>query len=129
MTDADKIKELEGKIKELEKSKTYFSNKVDSYENGDKSLFHAVQRKMNELSKILNKHNLDDLDIDDAKNKTFDRISAILEKCEKYALSASALGSRVGIENNPNNGEAVLRKITSPESIADVLGNTAGQQG
>jgi exonuclease VII small subunit len=127
MTDAEKIKELEAKVKSLEKSNILLSNKVDSYENGDKSLFHAVQRKMNELSKILNKHNLDEVDIDDAKNKTFDRISAILEKCEKYALSANALGSRIGIENNSTNGEAIVRRITSPESIADVLGNSAGQ--
>ncbi len=122
MAEEDKIKELEDKIKSLEKSNAFLTKKVNDYESGDKSLFYAVQRKMTELSKILNKHNLDDIDIDDAKNKTFDRISAIMEKCEKYALSSTALGSRVGIDNQSDNG-GILRKITTPESMAQAIGD------
>lgn len=131
MTDLDKIKELEDKIKSLEKSNTFLQNKLNDMEGGDMSLYHAVQRKMKELSKILNKYKLDEVDIDDAKNKTFDRLSGILEKCEKYALSANALGSRLGVgggEDVVANTGATIRKITTPESMADNIGELAGRK-
>lgn len=115
------IEELQDKIKSLEKSNAFLLSKVNDFENGDKSLYHAVQRKMTQLSKILNKHDLADIDIDDAKNKTFDRISAILEKCEKYALSANALGDRIGVDKG-NNGNSIIRRIT-PESMAQEIGD------
>ena len=124
MTDAERIKELE-------KSNAYLVGKLDSYENGDMSLYHAVQRKMKELSKVLNKHKLDDIDIDDAKNKSFERLSAILEKCEKYALSANALGARLGVGGEEGTQVAtntILRKITTPESMADNIGELAGMK-
>lgn len=128
-TDAERIREIEGQIKVLEKERDFFKSKSEEYENGDMALFYAVQRKMKELSKILNKHNLGDVDIDDKNSKTFERLSAILEKCEKYALSANALGSRLGVNaSDGQNTESVLRKITTPESMAANLGGAAGQQ-
>lgn len=130
MTDLEKIKELEDKVKALEKSNTFFQSKLNDMEGGDMSLYHAVQRKMKELSKILNKYKLDEVEIEDVKNKTFDRLSGILEKCEKYALSANALGARLGVAVNSEgttSSSSIIRKITTPESISDVLGNTAGQ--
>jgi hypothetical protein len=122
---ADSIEELKAKILSLEKANTYLGNKVSSYEGGDQSLYYAVQRKMKELSKILNKHDLDAIDIDDKNNKSFERLSAILEKCEKYALSANALGARLGIgaSDTNNSGEAIVRKITTPESMAQEHGD------
>lgn len=119
------------KIKSLEKANAYLQSKIDDYENGEASLYHSVQRKMKELSKILNKHKLDEIDIEDAKNKTFDRLSGILEKCEKYALSVNALGSRLGVDSvsqdKPQVG-ATIRKITTPENMADNIGELAGQK-
>jgi exonuclease VII small subunit len=124
------VEELKDKISALEKANAYLESKVAEYEEGDSSLYYAVQRKMKELSKILNKHDLAGVDIDDKNNKSFERLSAILEKCEKYALSASALGARVGINTAPastGQPEAIVKRITTPESISDVLRNTAGQ--
>lgn len=121
-TDAEIIKELEKKVK-------YLEGRVDEFENGDSSLYYAVQRKMKELSKILNKHKLDEIDIDDRNNKSFERLSGILEKCEKYALSATALGSRFGVTPpESENKIGIIRTITTPESIADGIGNPAGQR-
>ncbi len=126
---ADTIEELKARIVALEKANAFLESKVSSYEDGDLSLYHAVQRKMKELSKILNKNDLSGIDIDDKNGKSFERLSAIMEKCEKYALSASALGARVGINAAPvNQQEAIVKRITTPESISDVLGNTAGQR-
>lgn len=128
MADIDKIKQLESRISALEKERDFFRDKSEEYENGDLSLYYSVQKKMKELSKILNKHNLGDLDIDDAKNKSFDRISTILEKCEKYALSANALGARLGVPNS--NEEKPVEEVKvlriSPETMADNIGELAG---
>ena len=119
-------------IKELEKKVAFLTTKVENYENGDEALFYAVQRKMKELSKILNKHDLGDVDIDDKNSKTFERLSAILEKCEKYAMSANALGGRLGVSNpddaSPSSVGGVVRKITTPESMADNIGELAGKK-
>jgi hypothetical protein len=127
---AETIEELRAKILALEKANAFLESKVSDYEDGDLSLYHAVQRKMKELSKILNKNDLSGIDIDDKNSKSFERLSAIMEKCEKYALSASALGARVGINSTPatNQSEAIVKRITTPESISDVLGSTAGQR-
>jgi hypothetical protein len=124
------IEELKARIVALEKANSFLESKVSDYEEGDLSLYHAVQRKMKELSKILNKNDLSGIDIDDKNSKSFERLSAIMEKCEKYALSASALGARVGINSTPatNQSEAIVKRITTPESISDVLGSTAGQR-
>ena len=119
------------RIKELEKSNAYLVGKLDSYENGDQSLYYAVQRKMKELSKVLNKYYLDEVNIDDKDSKKFERLSAILEKCEKYALSANALGARLGVGGTDEPTEAnnaIVRKITTPESMADNIGELAGKR-
>jgi len=128
-TDAERIKELEEKVKSLERSNLFLQKKVDDFENGADNLYHAVNRKMTELSRILNKHKLDDIDIDDKNSKTFERISSILEKCEKYALSANALGAKLGIDIEKSDTEKpIYRKPTTPESIADSVGELAGQK-
>lgn len=130
MNDAEKIKALEDEIVKLKKSNQYLQSKNEEFENGDLSLYHAVQKKMKELSKILNKYKLDDIDIDDKNNKSFERISSILEKCEKYALSANALGARLGLNQEPTNEQQSTntRKPTTPESMADAVGELAGMR-
>lgn len=82
-----------------------YEKKIDLYENGDSSLYYAVKRKMSEFAIILNKNSMDGIDMDDKNSKTFERITAILEKCEKIAASASALGVRSGIEKNASSDE------------------------
>ena len=57
-TDAEKIKELEAKIKMYE-------------HNGAARLFYALNKKLNEMADMLNKQSLITLDLTDAKDKTF----------------------------------------------------------
>jgi len=85
-------------IEELKKQNKYLSDKIHSIENGDSNLYYAVKKKMSEFAILLNKTNMSEVEIDDKNSKTFERITSILEKCEKYAISASALGIRSGIE-------------------------------
>ena len=89
---------LEQKVERLEKSNTYLTEQKLKFESGDDSLYHAVKKKMSEFAKLLNATNMDNIDLNDKNDKTFERVVAILEKCEKIAISASALGQRTGIE-------------------------------
>ena|SRR5688572_7213905 len=83
MTD-DKIKSLEQKIKLYE-------------DNGAAKLYYALNRKMNEMGDMLNDNSLKSINLDDPKDKSFDRIFKLLEKSETVASSAKVLGAIAGI--------------------------------
>lgn len=89
--------QLNQRIADLEKQLEESENKRKLYENGDAKLYYALQRKMTEMANTLNKYNLQDCDLDDPKNKQFDRIAMILQKCETISLSASSLGTIAGV--------------------------------
>jgi hypothetical protein len=80
----DKIKALEQKIKLYE-------------DNGAAKLYYALNRKMNEMGDMLNDNSLKSINIDDPKDKSFDRIFKLLEKSETVASSAKVLGAIAGI--------------------------------
>lgn len=83
--------ELIKKVKALEE-------KVSVYEqNGAAKLYYALNRKMNEMADILNDNSLSSISLDDAKDKSFDRIFKLLEKSETVASSAKVLGNIAGI--------------------------------
>jgi hypothetical protein len=92
--------ELQEKIDLLEKQLQQEQLRSKMYENGDAKLYYALQRKMTEMANILNKHNLENVDIEDKNSKTFDRITLILQKCETISASASGLGVIAGITND-----------------------------
>ena len=84
-------KELEKKIKVLE-------DKLSVYEqNGSAKLYYALNRKMNEMGDMLNDNSLKSINLDDPKDKSFDRIFKLLEKSETVASSAKVLGTIAGI--------------------------------
>jgi hypothetical protein len=88
MTDAAK-KILEDRIAELEAE-------VDSYKNnGVAKLYHSLQRKANEVADLLNSVNIKNINIDDAKDKSFDRIFKILEKSKTLSESIKELRDSV----------------------------------
>jgi hypothetical protein len=79
-----KINELQGIIRKYE-------------ENGVAKLYYALQRKAWEMADMLNKVDLKDIDLDDPKNKTFERIVKLLENSEKVANCTKALGDLAGV--------------------------------
>lgn len=84
-------RDLEKKIKSLEA-------KVSLYEeNGAAKLYYALNRKMNEMGDMLNDNSLKSINLDDPKDKSFDRIFKLLEKSETVASSAKVLGGIAGI--------------------------------
>lgn len=72
--------------------------KIKMYEqNGSAKLYYALQRKQNEMADMLNANSLSNINIDDPKDKSFDRIFKLLEKSETVANSAKILGEVAGV--------------------------------
>ena len=117
------------KLYELAKNKiSILEKRIASYEgNGPAKLYYSLNRKQWEMADLLNKENLTDLDIDDPKSKTFDRLKIILKEGSEMGVAVNSLGMALGITGNEDEDTAPRRRITTPESISDVLGHTAGQ--
>lgn len=84
-------------IKEIEQLKLI---KKKYEENGGAKLYYSLNRKMWEMADILNSNSLSNINLDDPKDKSFDRIFRILEKSETVANSAKALRDFAGITGN-----------------------------
>jgi hypothetical protein len=110
----DRIKELQAKIALYE-------------QDGVAKLYYSLNRKAGEMADLMNSNNLKNLDIDDPKSKTFDRLKVIWNDAASIATAVKQLGEIAGVTGDEEKDTKPKRRITSPESIADVLGNTAGQ--
>lgn len=104
--------------------------KIALYENdGPAKLFYALNRKSNELADLLNKQSLANLDLTDAKDKSFERLKIAWNEAATIASAIKMLESITGITNDEKkDSENPKYQITTPESISNVLGNTAGWQ-
>lgn len=97
-------------------------------ENGPAKLYYALSRKMWEMADLLNATNLKTLDLGDPKDKTFDRLKVIWNDSSSISSAVQALGIAIGATGSEDKDIENPRRITTPESMANVLGNTAGQQ-
>jgi hypothetical protein len=106
------------------------AQKVKLYEeNGAAKLFYALNRKMNEMAERLNATSLVTITLDDPKDKTFDRLKVIWNDAASIASAVKALGDTANITNDETKDtSSPVFRITTPESISNVLGNTAGQR-
>lgn len=84
MDNSEKVKELEIKVSLYE-------------ENGAAKLYYSLNRKMNEMADMLNNNSMSGVNLDDPKDKTFDRVFKILEKSETVSNAAKALREFAGI--------------------------------
>ena len=104
---------------------------IAQYEqNGSAKLFYALNKKMNEMADMLNKQSLTTLDLTDAKDKSFERIKAIWDSAEKVATAVKSLGDAAGITGNElkDTTSPIYKRITTPESMADTVGELAGMK-
>jgi hypothetical protein len=106
------------------------AQKVELYEqNGAAKLFYALNRKMNEMAERLNATSLVTITLDDPKDKTFDRLKVIWNDAASIASAVKALGDTANITNDETKDtSSPVFRITTPESISNVLGNSAGQR-
>jgi hypothetical protein len=125
--------ELENKINDLQKQISYLQSKNAYYEeDGIGKLYHALNRKANEMAELLNKTSLTAIDIDDPKIKTFERLQKIWVDAGTISSSIKALEVLAGInqEGKDDKKEQVqaTRKPFSPENMADAVGELAGKR-
>lgn len=91
--------------------------KLQKYEqNGSAKLFYALNRKQNEMADLLNSINLKDIEIQDAKDKSFDRMKVIWNDASSIAVAVKALGDAAGVTGNE---EVDINKKPFVETIAD----------
>jgi hypothetical protein len=108
--------QLEQKIKELETNLKDSNSRLLIYEqNGAAKLYYSLNRKMNEMADILNNNSLSHINLDDPKDKSFDRIFKLLEKSETVANSAKTLGGVAGVTGDE---EKDVNKKPFVETIA-----------
>jgi hypothetical protein len=121
----------------LLKQIAFLEGKLSFYENdGVGKLYHALNRKANEMAELLNRTSLLVIDIDDPKVKTFDRLQKIWSDAESISSAIKALGVLAGV-NNPEaqaredkekKEPIVINKPFSPEMVADQVGELAGKK-
>jgi len=125
--------ELENKIKDLEKQISYLQGKNAYYEqDGIGKLYHALNRKANEMAELLNKTSLTAIDIDDPKIKTFERLQKIWVDAGTISSSIKALEVLAGINQEIKEDKKEVTQINrrpfSPENMADAVGELAGKR-
>jgi hypothetical protein len=125
--------ELENKIKDLQRQISYLQSKNAYYEeDGIGKLYHALNRKANEMAELLNKTSLTAIDIDDPKIKTFERLQKIWVDAGTISSSIKALEVLAGINQEGKDDKKeqvqITRKPFSPENMADAVGELAGKR-
>ena len=117
---------LENIIKDLEKQVAYYE------QDGIGKLYHALNRKANEMAELLNKTSLTAIDIDDPKIKTFERLQKIWVDAGTISASIKALEVLAGINQEVAADKKeivqVVKKPFSPENMADAVGELAGKK-
>lgn len=86
-------------------SPEYFKSKIARLEdrlakyedNGIAKLYYSLNRKANEMADLMNNVALKDLDIDDPKSKSFDRLRTIWTNAAEIAISLTQLGQMSGV--------------------------------
>jgi phage shock protein A len=96
----DNINILQKRIKFLDEQLNQANEKIDSYETGDRSLYYSIQRKMSEMSKMLNSQNLNNIDISSKSDATFERIFKLLEKMEAISNASTSLAKSLGLKKD-----------------------------
>lgn len=108
-------------IEELKKT-------LELYEQpGIAKLYYALNRKANEMADILNNTSLRTLDLSDAKDKTFERMKIIWNDATTISTAIAGLGISAGITGNEEKDTKTRKQITTPESIANQLGDNKAQ--
>jgi hypothetical protein len=112
------IDDLKAKIQKLERA-------IQNYEfDGPSKLYYSLNRKAIEMANLLNAHDLGKIDIEDKGSKSFERIIVSIKNATDVASAVKSLAEVAGITGDED--KDVRRRPLTPESMSNVLGNTAG---
>lgn len=84
---AETVEDLKSQLKKYE-------------EDGVAKLYYSLNRKAWEMADLMNATNLRNLDIDDPKSKTFDRLKVVWQDASSIATAVKALGEIAGVTGN-----------------------------
>jgi hypothetical protein len=96
--------------------------------NGAASLFYSLNRKQNEMAALLNKTKLENLDLSDKDNKTFERIKILWGEAATVATAVKTLEATAGITQDEARDTQIPIFRVTPESMADSIGELAGKK-
>lgn len=113
------------KLWEQEKKKTlYLEQKISQFEqNGPAKLYYALNLKASQMADLLNKNGLAELSIDDPKDKSFERLRIIWKDSGELSLAIRDLGITAGVTGDESTDVKPKKRMTSPESIAQDIGD------
>lgn len=96
----------------VEEENKALKERLKLYEqNGSAKLYYALQRKMNEIGELFNKNSLTNINLDDPKDKSFDRIFKLLEKSEVVSKAAEAAKVFAGITTGDEEKDVASRNV------------------
>lgn len=113
------------RLLEQEKKKVaLLEKKIQGYEsNGPAKLYYSLNRKQWEMADLMNREALTDIEIDDPKSKTFDRLKVIWKDSAELATAVNSLGIALGITGDETADIRSKRQRVTPESIAEQIGD------
>lgn len=105
-------------IEDYKKQIAVLEQQLALYEkHGAIKLYYSLNRKMNEMADILNQTKLDKLDLENPKDKTFERLKVIWNDSSSLATAVKALGESAGITGDEK--EDSKRKVSFIDTIAE----------
>lgn len=105
-------------IEDYKKQVAVLEQQLALYEkHGGVKLYYSLNRKMNEMADILNKTKLDTLNLEDPKDKTFERLKVLWNDSSSLATAVKALGESAGITGDEK--EDSKKKVSFIDTIAD----------
>lgn len=123
----ESIEEIKKLLEQERKKVALLQAKVAAYEgNGPAKLYYSLNRKQWEMADLLNRENLTEIDVDDPKSKTFDRLKVILKEGADMGVAVNSLGMALGMTGDEQK-DVSHRRRTTPESIAESIGDTKSE--
>jgi|GEM_PF-813950 len=124
MAEAESIEELKKQLQQANQKIALLYRKIETYEgNGPAKLYYSLNRKQSEMADLMNREVLTDVDIDDPKSKTFDRLKVLLKESAEFGIAVNSLGIALGITGNEEEDIKRKRIRTTPETIAEEIGD------
>lgn len=122
----DELKELQRKYNALEKKLTEAEKII---KDPSKRGYYALCKITYQQIEYLEGFNLKDQIAADPKNdKVYERVKGIWEGLKTMITDCRALRQELKINADDDEKESKKQYVLTPESVGNVLGNTAGQQ-
>lgn len=98
MAEQESIEEIKKQLEQEKKKVAVLEQKVSAFEGpGKAKLYYAVNRNMNDLADMLNMKSLKNVNIDDATDKTMERMKIIWSAIKSLSETLSVLSLAAGI--------------------------------